>query len=320
MDEFSRIEAYLAPLATHPGAFSLKDDAACFTVPEGKKLVVTQDTLVEAVHFIGDEPPAQLAQKALRVNLSDLAAKGAEPFGYFLSLSLPSRCGDAWLEAFCKGLAQDQRRYGITLMGGDSTSNPHAIVLTVTATGTVDSPMRRRNGAQAGDALYVTGTIGDAALGLQIAQGNLAVKEPHAAELVSRYRLPQPRNAFIRAIRAYASACLDVSDGLLQDLSHICRASGIGAHVQLETIPLSSAARDMGENTQALLSLATGGDDYELLFSAPAHCHDALMQEAERCGLRLTAIGQCTDEPCIALTHNGEAVPLPETLGYQHAR
>lgn len=316
MDEFARIAAYFAPLAAKAeGAFGLTDDAAAVTVPAKRQLIVTQDTLVEGIHFIGDEAPAQLAQKALRVNLSDLAAKGAEPLGYFLSLSLPSRCDDAWVAGFASGLAADQQAYGITLMGGDSTASPQGVVVTVTATGTAPR-MVRRAGAKPGDRLFVTGTIGDAALGLHVAQGRL----PANAELLERYRLPQPRVAFAAAIREYASAALDVSDGLLQDVGHLCRASGLGADIALDQVPLSTPAAVHAPDCPALLPLLTGGDDYEIAFTAHPESEPALRRAAEKAGIRLTAIGTCREGEGLALAYQGMPVPLPDTLGYRHGR
>lgn len=314
MDEFNRIATYFAPLAAKAeGAFGLTDDAAVVTIPAGEQLVVTQDTLLEGVHFLGAEPPERLAQKALRVNLSDLAAKGATPLGYFLSLSLPPRCDDAWVAAFCTGLAEDQQRYGITLMGGDSTASPHGISITINAHGTTPRIVRRR-GAQAGDILFVTGTIGDAALGLQVAQGALA----HDTNLLDRYHLPQPRVAFARAIRDYATAALDVSDGLLQDATHLARQSALMLTIALDALPLSDATIAHAPDADALLRLATGGDDYEILFTAPAIHRDALQRAAGMAGVRLTAIGDCTEGQNINVSHAGNAVLLPSRLGYNH--
>lgn len=315
MDEFSRIATYFAPLAAKAeGAFGLTDDAAALTLRAGEQLVVTQDTLVETIHFMGDEPPAQLAQKALRVNLSDLAAKGATPLGYFLSLSLPAHCDDAWIAAFCAGLAEDQQRYGITLMGGDSTASPQHITLTITATGTTPR-MIRRNTAQEGDVLFVTGTLGDAALGLRMLKREL----PADAALVARYHLPQPRVAFATALRTHATAALDVSDGLLQDVSHLCRQSAIGIALTLDDMPLSAAAAPHAATLESLLALLCGGDDYEIAFTAPLAASAALQQAAKAAGIRLTAIGRCSGGEGLSLHYHGNPVPLPEKLGYRHS-
>lgn len=312
MDEFERIARFLAPLATAAGAYGLRDDVASLSIPAGKQLVITQDTLVETIHFIGDEPPALLARKALRVNLSDLAAKGATPYGYLLSLSLPSRCDEGWVEAFAQGLAADQKTYGLSLLGGDSTGAPEHIALTITALGLAERTVRR-DGAQVGDVLFVTGTIGDGYLGLKAARGDI---ESHA-ELLSRYHLPQPRVGFAQAIAAYATASLDVSDGLLQDACHLARESGILLEMRYEDIPLSDAASAYPQEHMALLS---GGDDYEILFTAPASAEEALQQAAKGAGISLTRIGTCSEGQGVVLRQKGEkTIPLPRKLGWKHS-
>lgn len=310
MNEFDRIAAFFAPLAAKAeGAFGLADDAAVVTPPPGEMLVVTQDTLVESIHFVGDELPAQIAQKSLRVNLSDLAAKGARPLGYFLSLSLPARCGETWIAEFCEGLAADQERYSITLMGGDSTSSPDHIVITITAIGAAPHMVRRAS-ARAGDTVFVTGTIGDAALGLH---------HRDDAFLYGRYCLPQPRVAFASAIRSYASAALDVSDGLLQDARHLATQSGVCLELVLDNLPLSDAAACHVTDISSLLSLASGGDDYEILFTAPAEKEAEIRQMADAAGIRITAIGYCANGEGINLTYAGDLVELPKKLGYSHS-
>lgn len=314
MDEFSRIATYFAPLAAKAeGAFGLKDDAATLVPPAGEELVITQDTLVEGVHFLPAEPPMQLAQKALRVNLSDLAAKGAAPMGYFLSLSLPPRCDEAWIEAFCRGLAEDQETYGITLMGGDSTASPQTVVVTITAIGSTPRIIRRA-GANAGDRLFVTGTIGDGWLGLHVAQGKL----PHDAALLDRHRLPQPRVAFASAIRDHATAALDVSDGLLQDIGHLCDTSGVAITLAVDAVPLSKAAQAHVPDYEALLPLLAGGDDYEIVFTAPPAAEAALLHAAKQAGMRLSAIGSCHAGAGLSLTYKGQARELPAHRGFRH--
>lgn len=307
MDEFDRISRFFAPLSSHSDAFGLRDDAAQLSPPAGKRFVITMDTLVEGVHFIGDEDPALLARKALRVNLSDLAAKGAIPYGYLLSLSLPDRCDDAWVAAFAEGLRQDQEFYGISLLGGDSTRAPQHISICITALGATDNLVRRK-GAQAGDVLFVTGTIGDAYLGLQVAQGKAEAND----YLLGRYQQPQARTAMADAVALYANACLDVSDGLLQDAGHLARESGIAAHIALETIPVTDAAHDR-------MALVTGGDDYELLLAAPAETVAALKRAAHEAGTMITAIGICREGEGVHLTDEGKAVELPSKLGWKHS-
>ena len=317
MDEFSRIARFFAPLAEgYPGAFGLKDDAAILATPPGRTAVITQDTLLETIHFIGHEAPHLIAQKALRVNLSDLAAKGAEPFGYLLSLGLPSRCDDAWLEDFAAGFAADQRAYGIHLMGGDSVESPAGILITITAIGLLpaDKTMLRRSGARAGDAVLVSGTIGDAGLGLAAARNQL-----QSEALLQRYLLPEPRTALIPLLHHHATATMDVSDGLLQDAAHLATASGHALKLELSHLPLSGDADNWaGEKTDALLQLATSGDDYEILCTCPAIQVNDFISDAAAIGINLTAIGTVTHGEGITLTHHSAPVPLPQKLGFRH--
>lgn len=318
MDEFARIRTLLAPLSqAQPGAFNLTDDAACITPPPGQKLVITQDTLVEQVHFKGNEAPDQLAQKSLRVNVSDLAAKAAQPWLYFLSLSLTSACDDAWLKAFTQGLAADQAAYGLTLAGGDSTRQPSHTTISITALGLVPSErgMICRSGAQAKDHLFVTGTLGDAALGLHADSA-----DEHAAFLRQRYALPQPRTAAISLLRKYATAALDISDGLVQDAGHLAHASNLTVEIELQDLPLSHAARIVaGDDRDARLTAATGGDDYEILFTAPAAHAPALMEQAASIGLAVTRIGEVTTSDVgVRLCYQGKDVPMPSRQGYRH--
>ncbi len=267
--EFSLIARHFRPLAG-PGALDLTDDAAVLTPPPGRQLVLTADAMVAGVHFLPDDPPDLVGRKLLRVNLSDLAAKGAEPLGYLMTVSTPRDTPEAWFAGFAAGLAQDQAAYGVTLLGGDTTSTPGPISLSLTIIGHVapDTAVHRF-GAQAGDEIWVTGTIGDGALGLAVAQGRLV--DP-TGFLLDRYRLPQPRVGF--ALAGIASAGMDVSDGLVQDLGHICRASGLSADVFAGKVPLSDAARAAGPDW--LVTCLTGGDDYELLLAVPPARSDTL--------------------------------------------
>ncbi|MYE02589.1 MAG: thiamine-phosphate kinase [Alphaproteobacteria bacterium] len=254
--EFELIRRFLAPLATAAGARDLEDDAALIDAPEGQRLVVTTDTMVEGVHFPGDGPPGLIARRLLRTNLSDLAAMGARPSGYLLNLALPRRIDDPWLERFAAGLTADQGEFGISLLGGDTVATPGALTLTVTAFGSAASPVHR-SGARPGDLVFVTGPIGDGLFGLKAVRGEIA--SPRLAE---RYWLPSPR--FGAADGATAAA--DISDGLIADLGHICRASSVGAVVELEAVPLSPEVAALG--AQARLDALTGGDDYELVLTA----------------------------------------------------
>ena len=255
--EFELIRRFLAPLATAAGAGGLEDDAALLDPPEGQMLAVTTDTMVEGVHFPPDGPPDLIARRLLRSNLSDLAAMAARPEGYLLNLALSECIDDPWLESFAAGLAADQEEFGISLFGGDTVGTPGALTLTVTAFGSAASPVRR-SGARPGDRVFVTGPVGDGYFGLKAVRGEL-----DAPRLAERYWLPSPRFGAAEG----ATAAADISDGLVADLGHICRASGVGAVIDLEAVPLSVEVAALG--AQARLDALTGGDDYELVFTAP---------------------------------------------------
>jgi len=294
--EFEVIARFFAPLAKgEAGALGLTDDAAILAPVAGNEFVVTVDMLTAGVHFLPDDPPDLVARKLLRVNLSDLAAMGATPRAYFLALGLPSSVDVAWFEAFSGGLAADQAAFGIALAGGDTTATPGPLVLSLTAIGEVPAGSAiRRSTARAGEDVYVTGTIGDAALALCIIDGRLRdLPAADTAHLIGRYRLPEPRVAFGPALRGLASAMIDVSDGLLADLGHICETSGIGAEIDFPQVPLSTAAARLVAGTPALAeTVATGGDDYELLFTAPERTRGAITAAAARVGVRVARIGR----------------------------
>ncbi|MBV8524732.1 MAG: thiamine-phosphate kinase [Acetobacteraceae bacterium] len=283
--EFDLIARHFRPLAG-PGALALADDAAVIAPPPGQELILTADAMVAGVHFLPDDPPNLIARKLLRVNLSDLAAKGASPVGYLLTLSAPRDTPDQWFGAFAEGLAQDQAAFGLSLLGGDTTSTPGPISLSLMALGQAARGQAvRRAGAQPGDGIWVTGTIGDGALGLRVAQGQL--QDP-SGYLLNRYRLPQPRLGL--RIAGIASACMDISDGLIQDLDHLCRASGLGAEIACQLVPLSDAARRAGP--EWLPTCLTGGDDYELLLAVSPEREAALGRESARAAIPLTRIGR----------------------------
>lgn len=276
LSEFELIEKYFAPLAAPNGnatgkSFGLLDDAAVLSCAPGEEWVVTKDAIVEGIHFLSDDPPASVAKKLLRVNLSDLAAKGAKPSHYLLAAAWPTSAEDAWVAEFARGLAEDQELFGVGLLGGDTVSTHGPATFSLTAFGTVKAGnMIRRAGAQVGDKIYVSGTIGDAILGLQILKEGLSVTADGDRDfLVNRYRVPQPRLDLLDLLQQNAHAAIDVSDGLLADLDHLCRASHLGAHLNLASIPLSSAARScIDAETAVLEDLVRGGDDYEVLFAA----------------------------------------------------
>ncbi len=281
-DEFSRIAKYFAPLAGEEGR-GLTDDAAVLAPPPGRELVLTVDQMLEDVHFLPGDDPALIARKLLRRNLSDLAAMGAVPLGYLLTIALPDGVGENWLAGFSQGLAQDQKIFNIKLFGGDSSSSRGKISLSATLIGHVaPGAALSRNGARAGDGIWVSGTIGDAALGLQARLGRLA--DP-SGFLTARSLLPEPRVGL--ALAGVVSAAIDVSDGLVQDLGHMCKGAGLSAVIRAGLVPVSPAAAACGE--AALEARLTGGDDYELLLAVPPGQGEALKAA---CGdLRVTKIG-----------------------------
>ena len=314
--EFEFIARRLRPLATARGALDLTDDAALLDPAPGHQLVLTKDAMVAGVHFLPDDPPGQIAQKLLRVNLSDLAAMGAAPLGYLLALARAKEIGDDWLAAFCAGLAADNQEFGIALLGGDTVSTPGPLTLSLTALGEVPvgSALLRR-GAGSGDDVWVSGTLGDAALGLKLLQGDLEVGMDARAHLIERYRLPRPRLALGQSLRGIASAAIDVSDGLVADLGHILEISGVGAEVHAERLPLSTAARDLPGARDAALS---GGDDYELLFTAPTKRRVEIEALARRLDLPLTRIGAIRAEPGLRiLDEAGRELPVVRA-GWRH--
>ena len=306
--EFSLIARHFRPLAG-PGALDLRDDAALLTPPPGRELVLTVDALVAGVHFLPDDPPDLVGRKLLRVNLSDLAAKGAVPLGYLMTVSAPKATPEDWFAGFAAGLALDQAAYGVTLLGGDTTSTPGPVSLSLTIIGHVaPGTAVHRFGARAGDEIWVTGTIGDGALGLAVALGRLV--DP-TGFLLDRYRLPQPRVGM--ELAGIASAGMDVSDGLVQDLGHLCRASGLGAAINLADVPLSDAARAAGADW--LTTCVTGGDDYELLLAVPPDRSERLLAAAARAGIAVTRIGHLHDGPVEVTVRGAGGEPLSLTEG-----
>lgn len=267
--EFSLIAEFFTLLATPPGAFGLKDDAAILAHRPGQDLVVSTDTVIEGVDFLPGDPPDLIARKALRVNLSDLAAKGAAPDSYLLNLSLPASIDRDWLQAFARGLAQDQKEFGVGLLGGDTGRTPGPLTISITAFGHVPrGTMIRRQGARSGDSVFVTGSIGDSGGGLAILRGEGShLTEAQRQALITRYRLPQPRVGF--PLRGIASSALDISDGLIADLGHLAEASGVRLVIEAEHIPRSPALRALwGDGQDAVLRAATAGDDYEIAYTA----------------------------------------------------
>ena len=322
-DEFDLIERYFKPLATDPGAFGLKDDAAVLAAPPGTEIVVSSDTVVGGVHFFPDDPPSAIARKALRVNISDLVAKGAAPFAYTLSLALPEATTGNWLAAFARALAGDQGTYGVALVGGDTTRSPAMLVVAITAFGRVDAgAMVRRGGGRAGDAVYVSGTIGDAVAGLMLRTGELSSADVGrgAAGLEKRYLFPEPRAALAGAVSAHARGALDVSDGLWADLAHLCAASGVTARIDAESVPMSPAVRRLAETMPGFMQRAlTGGDDYEVLAAVPPGACAAFEAAAAAAGVPVSRIGALVRGAGVpSIMHQGSPLPHPGALGHLH--
>jgi thiamine-monophosphate kinase len=294
--EFELIGRYFAPLATgFPGAFGLLDDAAVIAPLPGHELVAKTDAMVGGVHFLRDDPPDLIARKALRANLSDLAAKGAVARAYMLDIMLPTTITEEWIAAFARGLGEDQREYGVHLIGGDTDSTPGPVTIAIMAFGDIAiGRMLHRGGARAGDTVFVTGTIGDAALGLAALRGDVAIADPRAATfLVDRYRLPRPRVGLGPRLIGIANAALDVSDGLVADLAHLCDASALAAVIEAARVPLSSAGRAvLATNAGHITTVLTGGDDYEILFTAPPESVNELAELSRTVDVPITAIGR----------------------------
>jgi thiamine-monophosphate kinase len=313
------IARFFAPLAGE-GGLGLKDDAALLSLEPGLDVVVTCDALVAGVHFFPEDPPDAIAAKALRANLSDLAAKGAAPRGFVLALALP-RSGvasdAAWLGSFARGLGDDIAAYACPLLGGDTVATPGPLTISITAFGAVPAGrMVPRTGARPGDLLYVTGTIGDAALGLQVRLGALQ----GGAHLLARYLRPQPRNALAPALLACASAAMDISDGLVGDLAKMMRVSGCSAEVDVASTPLSGdAASAIAAHAGALEVALTGGDDYEVLASIPPQNAQAFEDGARAAGVPLTRIGHVIRGEGAPLFRDAAGVPLAFARGaYSH--
>jgi thiamine-monophosphate kinase len=326
LDEFAIIARYFAPLARDPAALGLGDDAAILDVPEGHELVVTCDSIVAGVHFLDSDPPDSIGHKALAVNLSDLAAKGAKPHFYLLALTLPAPPSPAWLEGFTAGLSALQAQTGISLVGGDTTATPGPLTITITALGSVpqaEGVLRR--GAVAGDRLYVSGSIGDAALGLKLLKepGLAAAWGLSAADrdyLIERYRRPEARVPLVAPLRHYAHAAIDLSDGLIGDAEKLCKASGVDARIEAASVPLSLGAAKAVAQAPALLGeLLTRGDDYEILAAIGEHEARGYETEARAHSVDVTAIGSIVSGDGQVLSIGAEGRPLElGRKGYTH--
>ena len=318
------IERYFRPLATAASAFGLGDDAAALAPPAGCDLVLTTDGVIASVHFLPTDPPQSIARKALRMNLSDLAAKGATPIGFLLSIALPANTQETWVAAFAEGLGQDISHYGCPLLGGDTDRTPGPLSISITAFGTLPhGAMVRRATANLDDVIAVTGTIGDAALGVLIHRDADVAKQWRLSSAASehlrqRYLLPQPRNALAEALRKHASAAMDVSDGLAGDLAKLCRASGLAAEVDVDAVPLSDAAHAvLSADAKLIERIMTGGDDYEIVLTLPAVRFGAFRTAAESAGVPVSKIGQVTSGQGVRFLREGKALSFAQR-SYSH--
>jgi len=318
------IARHFRPLAAQPGAFGLLDDAAVVSPPPGCDLVLKTDGVIAGVHFFADDPPDGIGRKALRMNLSDLAAKGARPLGFLLALALPGETDEAWLAAFARGLGEDAERYGCPLLGGDTDRTPGALSVSIAAFGAVPhGRMVRRSTAKPGDHLIVTGTIGDAALGVKLRRDRsladrLRLTAPMIAHLTQRYLLPRPRNALAAAVLQHASAAIDVSDGLAGDIGKLCRASSLAAEIDVARVPLSDAARAAVAAEPALIETAlAGGDDYEIVATVAPGELAAFQAAARAVGVALTEIGRVEAGEGARFTRQGKALTFTRP-SYSH--
>jgi thiamine-monophosphate kinase len=318
MNEFEIIDEFLAIKAKNRKDVieGIGDDCALLKVPRGQRLAVSMDTLIGNVHFLSNSNPADIAHKAIAVNLSDLAAAGAEPSWVTLSLTLP-QYDQEWLSAFHKGLKKIVDYFGVQIVGGDTCKGPLSI--TVQAHGFVpEQVFSRRNTAKAGELICVTGNLGDAALGLSVARGGLTqASEQARLGLLEQYQRPYPRVAAGIALRGRATSSIDISDGLLADVHHISRASEVGVLLRWERIPLSEHAKEAADKSLLMKSALSGGDDYELCFTVKEDEFDAAHQALETAGSRCIAIGRMTGKPGVRVLDHDQEVAI-ESFGYQH--
>lgn len=326
VDEFNIINQYLKKLNFgNPEALDFEDDAALLPAKAGFDLVVTKDAIAESVHFFKSDPPADIAKKLLRVNLSDLAAKGAKPYCCFLMLAIPSSTSESWIKDFTSGLHQDLSKYGCFLAGGDTIMVKDGIVLSMTMLGHVPhNKMIKRSGAKIGDDIYVTGTIGDSLLGLEILKGgrfDLSLEEENYFK--ERYLLPEPRLDFSLKVSDLINAAADVSDGLIADLSNICNASKVAAELKVDLVPvLPGLMRVFGADVANLADVITHGDDYELVFTAASEHNKQIFAIAAVAGTKVTKIGKIVASqgvvaPVSVFDQSGTKITFNKT-GFRH--
>jgi thiamine-monophosphate kinase len=322
-NETDLIQTYLAPLARGmPGAFGLKDDAALISTEPGIDFVISSDPIIAGVHFLATDRADDIAWKALAVNVSDLAAKGATPYAYILTLAFPEAPERAWMASFVQGLAAAQDDFGCHLIGGDTDMTPGPLSIGVTAIGTVPKGgFVRRRGAAPGDHVFVTGTIGDAALGLAIHRDPTlfaeVLTEGDRSLLVGRYLRPSPRTALAEVLREHASAALDISDGLLKDLLRLAAPSGLT--LALDSIPMSTPVRAaLASDPRVADAVLGGGDDYELLVAVPEDAVPAFAQGAARVGVSVSDLGVLEAGAALDVLGPEGTRIVPRRFGYDH--
>ena len=313
MKEFDYIKNYIYKLDNNS---LIGDDAAVINCTQGQ-LVVTKDILIEGVHFPKNYNPSMLAKKAIRVNLSDIAAMGAIPYGYCLGLVLPNNISQDWWKNFTDSLAEEHKIFNIKLLGGDTTSHKRNItIISITAFGINNSNLLKRSGAKIGDFVYVSGNIGDAALGLLVYQ---KVIDQNYCKLKSKYDLPQPRIKLGININKIASSCIDISDGLIQDMEHICHSSKVGIQIYLDKIPLSSEAKKIIDDTpQYINNILAGGDDYELIFTINPKFSSLIKDISHQSEVKITKIGEVTEGNAVILYDNSGNIITLNNKGFNH--
>ena len=316
LSERQLIDRFLKPLATTPEALQLADDGAIIPASDEQDYVVVKDTLVSGIHFFADDPAETIAKKLLRVNLSDLMAMGALPAYYTLSLALPAEISTEWVDQFTTSLHEDMLHFGGTLIGGDTTAIQDSICLTLSAIGTVpNGKALTRKAAQEDDDIFVTGTLGDAFLGLETARKRISGNPA----LLKRYQIPQPPVRLGNALLDLAHAAIDISDGLVMDMERLCQASQKGALLYFDLIPISKASESvLVEYPQYMEDVVTGGDDYQLLFTAPHRAKETITTLCANAGITLTQIGTITETPeVIILGHDNQPMTF-RNKGFEH--
>ncbi len=314
-DEFDLISRYFKPLAG-PEGLGLTDDAACVPQANAVDSIVTKDLLIEGIHFRTQDPVDLIARKALAVNVSDCVAKGAVPYLYWLGLALPKRTNHTWLTSFSSGLAAAQRDFGCSLAGGDTTATTGPVVISITLMGTISAKqMILRSGASEGDDIYVSGTVGDAALGLWCLENN----ELDKSELITAYQQPSPPVLFGQRLKGLASASADISDGLLADAGHIASASNVGMAIWQNKLPLSTQAAEVLQSNPDMWScIWAGGDDYQIVFTAPPAAREKITSLANETGSRISLVGKVSAGQGVQLLDRAGEIVQVASGGYTH--